>query len=123
VQVGQLAEQKAASPQVKQFGQTLVQDHTQSNEQLQQIANQQGMTLPSQPSEDEQSEAQKLQSLSGKQFDQQFTQNEIKDHQKDIAMFTQEAQDGKDGALKAYAQKSLPILRKHLQIAESLGQR
>jgi putative membrane protein len=121
VAAGQLAEQKAASPQVKQFGQTLVADHTESDAGLQQIAKQKKLTLPTEPSEDQKSEMQKLQGLSGSAFDRQFVQDQIKDHQEDIQMFEQEAATGKDGTLKAYSEKVLPVLRKHLQIAESLA--
>jgi putative membrane protein len=121
VQAGQLAQQKATDAQVKQFGQTLVQDHTAANQELQQIAKAKGLSLPQQPSEDQKSELKKLQGLSGKQFDQQFVQGEIQDHQKTIALFQQEANSGKDGTLKSYAEKGLPMLRRHLQIAQSLA--
>jgi putative membrane protein len=121
VQMGHLAEQKAASPAVKQFGQTLVADHTQSNQELQQTAQQKNIQLPTQPNQNQKSEAQKLQGLSGGEFDRQFVQDEIKDHQKAISLFQQEVQSGKDGTMKAYAEKSLPVLKRHLQIAESLA--
>lgn len=122
VQVGQLAQQKAASPQVKQLGETLVTDHTQANQELQQVAQNEGITLPSQPSSKEQAQSQKLQDLSGAAFDKAFVRMEIKDHQKDIKEFQEEAQSGTDPALKAFAQKSLPVLQKHLQMAQSLKQ-
>jgi len=51
----------------------------------------------------------------------ELVQNEIRDHQKDIAEFQQEAQSGTDPALKAFAQKTLPVLQKHLQMAQSLS--
>lgn len=121
VQAGHLAQQKGASSQVKQFGQTLVQDHTQGNQQLEQIARQENLSLPTRPSEDQMSQAKKLEGLSGRQFDRQFLQDQVKDHRKDIGLYQREAQTGKDGALQAYAQQSLPMLRKHLQIAESLA--
>lgn len=122
VQLGQLAQQKAASPQVKEFGQTLVNDHTQANQELQQIAQGAGMTLPSQPSNKEQEAMQKLQNLSGPAFDKAFVRDEIKDHRKDIGEFQKEAQSGSDPALKAFAEKTLPVLQKHLQMAQSLKQ-
>lgn len=121
VAMGQLAQQKASSQAVKQFGQTLVDDHTQSNRELQQIAKQEDIGLPTQPSANDVSEKQKLQGLSSGEFDRQFVQGEVKDHQKDIALFEQEARSGKNDALKSYAEKSLPVLKKHLQIAQSLA--
>jgi putative membrane protein len=122
VQVGQLAQQKATSPQVKEFAQTLVNDHMQANQELQQIAQGAGMTLPSEPGNKEQEAMQKLQNLSGPAFDKAFVRDEIKDHQKDIEEFQKEAQSGSDPALKAFAEKTLPVLQKHLQMAQSLNQ-
>jgi putative membrane protein len=45
----------------------------------------------------------------------------IEDHQKDIADFEQEAASGKDPALKAFAEKYLPVLKHHLQMAKAIN--
>lgn len=47
VKMGQLAADKASSPDVKAFGQQMVDDHTKANDQLKSIAQEQGITLPS----------------------------------------------------------------------------
>lgn len=121
VQTGQLVEQKASSQQVKDFGQMLVQDHTKANQQLRQIAQKDNLNVPSQPSQDEKSEMQKLQGLSGSQFDHQFLQAAVEDHKKDIDLFQNEASSGDNADLKAFAQNTLPVLKKHLQMAQSLS--
>ncbi len=121
VQAGQLASQRATSAQVKQYGQKLVTDHTQANDQLQQIAQQDNLTLPTQPSATGQSQGQRLNGLSGSAFDSAFVSGEVRDHQQAIALFQREAQSGHDPALKDFAQKSLPMLRQHLQMAQSLN--
>jgi len=100
------------SQPVKQFAQTLVQDHSKANQELQQIAQQENVQLPSQPSEEQKMQMRKLQDLSGSALDRQFVRDEIIDHKKTITLFEQEAK---------YAEKSLPVLRKHLQMAESLA--
>lgn len=120
VQTGQLIQQKNASPQAKQFAQTLVQDHSQANDQLQQIAQQKELNVPQQPSSDARSELKKMQGMSGAQLDKEFARHEVQDHKKDIAMFEKEAKSGKDPELKDFAQKTLPVLRKHLQMAQAL---
>jgi len=119
VALGQLAQQNAASPQVKQFGQRMVSDHTQANQELMQIAQQQNITLSSEPDPKEQAEQKRFAALKGAQFDTAYTQHEVSDHKKDIADFEREAKSGQDPALKAFAQKTLPILREHLQMAQS----
>jgi putative membrane protein len=121
VQAGQMASQKATSGSVKQFGQKLVTDHSQANDQLQQIAQQENLTLPTQPNSTQQAQGQRLSGLSGAAFDKAFVLDEVQDHQQAIATFQREAKSGKDPALKDFAQKSLPMLRQHLQMAQSLN--
>ena len=121
VQDGQLASQKGGSPRVKQFGQRMVTDHSQSNDELQQIAQQADLTLPSKPSASQLAESRRLNGLTGAAFDSEYVRYETRDHQQDVAEFQREAQSGKDPALKAFAQKYLPILRQHLQMAQALS--
>lgn len=121
VQTGQLVQSEPGSQPAKQFAQTLVQDHTKANQELQQIAQQENMQLPTQPSEAQRMQMRKLQGLSGPALDHQFAQDEITDHKKTITLFEQEAKSGTNSALRAYAEKTLPVLRKHLQMAETLA--
>lgn len=121
VQIGQLVQQKSSNPQVKQFGQMLMQDHQTANQQLMQIARQSNMQVPASPNSEQMAEMKKLQGLSGAQFDQQVAQYEVKDHQQDINVFEQEAQSGKDPALRSFAQQTIPVLQKHLKMAQTLA--
>jgi len=120
VQVAQLAQQKASSPQVKDFASRMIADHTQANNELRQIAQQANLTLPSQPDRKEVAAEQKLQGMSGTSFDRSYAQDELRDHQEDVALFRKEASSGQDPALKSFAQKTLPILQQHLQMAQAL---
>ncbi len=121
IQAAQLAQQRASSPQVKQFASRMISDHTQANNELQQIAEQANIQLPSQPDTKDMASMQKLRGLNGQTFDQAYAQEEVRDHQQDIALFRKEATSGHDPALKAYAQKTLPILQQHLQLAQGLN--
>ena len=121
VQDGQLAARKGGSPQVKQFGQRMVTDHTQANDELQQIAQQENLTLPTKPGTTQLAENRRLSGLTGGAFDSEYASYETRDHQQDVAEFRREAQSGKHPALKAFAQKYLPILRQHLQMAQALS--
>jgi putative membrane protein len=120
VQTAQLAQQRAASPQVKEFASRMIQDHTQANSELQQVAQQAGITLPSQADQKEMATQQRLRGLNGASFDQAYAQDEVRDHQEDVALFKKEASSGQDPTMKAFAQKTLPILQQHLQMAQSL---
>ena len=121
VQAAQLAEQRATSPQIKQFAQRMITDHTAANTELQQIATQANVDLPSQPTGKDATEEQKLRGLNGTAFDKAYAQGQLRDHQETVELFQKEASSGEDPALKAFAQKTLPILQQHLQMAEALN--
>jgi putative membrane protein len=123
VQAARLAEQRSTSPQIKQFAQRMVADHTAANNELMQIAKQANITLPSQPTGKDASEAQQLRDLNGTQFDQRYAQDEVRDHQETVQLFKQEADSGQDPALKSFAQKTLPTLEQHLQMAQALNKK
>jgi putative membrane protein len=121
VQMGQMAAQKAQNDQVKQFAQHLQQDHSQANQELTQIAQKLGVNVPSQPDRKETRTSEKLQDMTGANFDKAFIEHAIKDHQKDITKYEKALQDVQDPGLKAFIQKSLPTLHKHLQMARTTG--
>ncbi len=119
VSLGQLALQNASSQQIKSFGQRMITDHSQANQELQQIAQTESITLPTTPDSKDLAKQRRLNALKGTAFDAAYTQDMVSDHQQDIAEFRHEAQSGQDPALKAFAQKTLPILQQHLQLAEA----
>ena len=120
VQSGKLAAEKASDPAVKEFGNRMVQDHTKANEELQQLAQSKGVKLPDKEKFMDRHEASKLQKLSGPDFDREYSQHALKDHQKDVKKFQEAANKLKDSDLKAWAQKTLPVLQEHLAMAQKL---
>jgi putative membrane protein len=120
VELGQLAQQKGTSQEVRSFGQRMVTDHTKLNNELKQIATQKGATLPAQMSHHENSTIQHLQNASGVDFDKTYAKDMVKDHQKDVKEFQSASQKLSDPDLKAFAQKSLTTLQEHLGMAENL---
>lgn len=120
VQSGQLAEKKASDEAVKSFAQRIVQDHTKANDELQQIAQSKGVKMPDKEKWMERHEMSKLQKLNGAEFDREYAQRSVKDHQKDIKEFEKAASKVKDPDLKAWAEKQLPVLREHLAMAQKL---
>lgn len=120
VVLGQLATQKAASAPVHQFGQRMVTDHSQANQELQAIGTKQNLKLPSQPDPASMATEQRLKAMSGPAFDTAYAHDMVQDHQQDVADFKKEANSGQDPELKAFAQKYLPVLQQHLRMAEQL---
>ncbi|MGH9588183.1 MAG: DUF4142 domain-containing protein, partial [Acidobacteriaceae bacterium] len=72
IRLGKLAEQKSASPDVKQFAQKMVNDHSQLKEQMTPIAQQMGVSSPKSISKKNKKEIAKLENLSGQQFDEAY---------------------------------------------------
>ncbi len=118
IQVGKLAQEKGEDQQVKDFGQTLVSDHQQNLDKARSLAQTIGMTPPDSVSAEQKATYDKLSRLSGRQFDREFAQHIVQDH-KDITEFERESK--KSGDVASFAQDTLPVLRKHLQIAEQIN--
>ncbi len=121
VQLGQLATEKAASPEVKQFGQRMVDDHTKANDQLKQIAEQQGIAVPDKLDAKDAATKARLEKLSGKEFDRAYMRDMVTDHTKDVTEFKHEANTGKDSAVKSFAQQTVPTLEDHLKEAKNIA--
>ena len=122
VQLGQLAQQKASSSQVKQFGQRMVQDHNQANTKLMQVFQQKGVTPPATVGARYTAMREQLASLSGAQFDRQYMSRMVEDHTEDVSNFQREISTGKDPQVRAWASQTLPALQKHLQEAKTINQ-
>ena len=118
VNIGKLAQQNGESQDVKQFGQTLEQDHGQHLQQAQQMAQQMGVTPPTQPSAKEKKMYERLSKEKGARFDKAFARAMVMDHKQDVAKYEREAKA--KGPLSSFAQQTVPTLQKHLQTAQSL---
>jgi len=123
VQISQLAASKATDPNVKSFASMLVDHHTAANNELVKIANGRGVELPAAPKRALRRDIEKLGKKNGDEFDREYVRNVgIKAHEKDIKMFQKARKDVKDADLKAFIDKTLPVLREHLAAAEKLPQ-
>src|SRR4051812_39822143 len=119
VKLGTLATQKASSPDVKQFGQQMVDDHSKANDELKQLASSKGITLPTDTDASHQAKYDRLSKLSGADFDKAYMKEMVSDHRTDVYEFRRESEHGSDPDVKAWAGKTLPTLEHHLQMAES----
>ena len=118
VKMGQLAEQNGQSAKVKDFGKTLVQDHSANLDKAKSIAQSMSVQVPSAPNAKQKAAYDKLSKLNGAAFDKKFAKDMVKDHKKDISEFEREAK--KSGKVADFAKQTLPTLKKHLSIAQSL---
>lgn len=118
VELGQLAQQKATSDEVKQFGQRMVTDHTKANDELKSLAQSKNITLPTTMDPKDKAEHDRLSKLSGDAFDKAYMAHMVADHRKDVNEFRKESTSGKDSEVKTWAAKTLPTLEEHLKLAQ-----
>ena len=118
VELGKLAQQKAASDQVKQFGSKMAADHQKANEQLKKIAAAKGINLPADMSSSDRREFDKLQKKSGADFDREYMKEMVSDHKKDVKEFQSTAKSANDPDIKNFASSTLPTLQQHLDMAQ-----
>jgi len=120
VELGQLASTKASSEKVKSFAQRMVTDHGKANDELKSLASSKQIMLPTMVAGKEKAEHDKFAKLSGDAFDRAYVRDMVADHKKDVAAFRQEASNGKDPDVKAWASKTLPTLEEHLKMIEDI---
>ncbi len=123
VQLGEVADNQAASPEVKEFGRQMVDDHGKANQQLMQLAGQKNVRIPSELEGKHRETVDRLSRLRGAEFDRAYVTTMVEDHEADIAKFQRQSREGKDPDLKAFVERTLPVLEKHLQHARELSER
>lgn len=124
VELGRLAEEKAASKDVKEFGAMMVKDHSKANEELKTIAATQNITLPSTLGEDEQKHVNEMAKLSGAEFDKKYVSMMVDDHKEDIDEFKKAVDEEKTNpAVKDFAMKTLPTLQKHMDAINAIDKK
>ena len=118
VEAGKLAESKGKSESVKSFGSMLQKDHSAANDELKALAGKKNVTLPAAVPPHMQKKLDKL--AKSKDFDKDFMKEVgITDHKKDIADFEKASKSAKDPDVKAFASKTLPTLKHHLDEAQT----
>ncbi len=121
VELGRLATEKAASTDVKSFGQQMVDDHGKANDRLKALATAKSFDLPDGMSPEQKQMRDKLSNLSGASFDREYMKHMVMDHKKDVAEFEKESQGAKDAEVKAFATSTLPTLKDHLKMAQEVA--
>jgi putative membrane protein len=108
VTMGQVAEQKAQNEDVKSFGKRMVTDHGKANDELKSIASKKGFQLPSKEH-------------TGKwTSDKAYIDMMVKDHEKDLAEFQEEANSGSDPDVKKFADDTAKVVQEHLNLAKEI---
>lgn len=119
--LGQLAQQNGDAQQVKDYAQTLTTDHTQDYQQLQTLATQANLTVPTAiDAANNKKMIDPFEKLKGAAFDKKYASEMVEGHTKAIAVYKKEAADAQNAAVKSYAEATLATLQKHEDAAKYL---
>lgn len=121
VQLGQLAQQQAGSQRVKDFGAMMVRDHGKANDELKSLASAKNVTISDSLTAEHKRHVTNLQNKKGSAFDKAYMSMMVQDHQKDIQEFEKASNNLSDGEIKAFATRTLPILKTHLDSATAIN--
>ena len=121
VKLGQLAAQKGSSDEVKAFGQKMVDDHTKMNNEMAEVADSLGVMLPKSMNKEDQAEYDKLNGLSGNDFDMEYLSFMVKDHHKDLHEFRMEAASHADPTLRDEVVKAEGVIHDHTVMVDKLA--
>lgn len=120
VALGLLAKMQGTSKEVKQFAEQMIIDHTKAGGELKQLAQGKKVVLPPDVSPTHKEIVAKLSKLKGAEFDREYVKAMVEDHEKDVTAFDATAKTAADADVKAYATKTLPTLRMHLQMIRDI---
>ena len=122
IEASRVAQTRASNAQVRSYAQMLVSHHTMSSTELMALARSKGVTPPTALPADKQAKVEQLTRLSAAAFDREFIRmTGVQDHQVAIGQFEQASRTLSDRDLRAFAEKTLPILRQHLQQAQGIA--
>src|SRR5262249_60030730 len=99
----------------------MVEDHGKANDQLHELATQKNVRLPRELDAKDKAAKQRLDKLSGDEFDQAYMADMVADHKKDVAEFQKQSSEAYDPAVKNFAAQTLPTLQDHLKQAQSIA--
>jgi putative membrane protein len=121
IAVAKLAQTQSQNDSVHTFAQKMIDDHTQALNDLTQLAQTKGVTLPSAPEAKQEAEVKKLEALSGAKFDRAYkTQAGSADHHKAHQLLSRISQSASDPDLKALAAKMLPTVEQHMKMVKQI---
>jgi putative membrane protein len=120
IALGKLAATQASSDDVKKFAARMVADHTKSNEDLGKLAGSKGVQIAIAPEPAQQQLIDRMKDLEGARFDREYADAAVRDHKLTSGLYELEATKGQDVEIREFARKSLPMLKEHENLADSL---
>ena len=124
IEAGKIATQKGQTAPVKEFAAMMVEAHSKTTEELKGIVASEkiNVDLPTKLDAQHQKLIDDLNAASNADFDKTYAKQQVDGHQQAVDLFDSYAKKGDNAALKAFAQKTLPVIQQHLDAAKKLPQ-
>lgn len=123
VELGKLALQKSQNPDVKQFAQKMVDDHTMLMNNMKPFADQMGVKPPTKLNAKHQQLETRLKSLSGDKFDKEYIKAMVADHHHDLGEFMAEESKATDPSFKQTVTQGTQVIREHTQMIDEIAKK
>jgi putative membrane protein len=121
VQFGQVAQNRSTRTEVRTFAAQMVSDHTAAGNELAALAQSKQMTPPAEMDLNHKAKYDQLSKTYGREFDRVYIQGQVEDHTAVVNAFQNEITNGTDADVKAFAEKYLPTIQHHLEMARQLA--
>ena len=128
IELSRIASERATNPEVKQFAQMMVRDHTTAGNELKQVLTQHNMQVRDVMDEKHRDMAQELGRKNGSEFDHEYMAAMVEDHKQMEDLLEGRANETPnnqplENAVNQFAAKTLPIVKHHLELSEQLEDR
>ncbi len=123
VNVSEIGLQRATDPELKQFSQRMIDDHSKVNQELANLTMRKGMRIPVGIDSRAQFCAESLSGLSGEEFNRCYAKAQLVMHMDAVSAFEAEAHRGQDPDIKALAARTLPVIKEHLKAIKPIAMR
>jgi len=123
VQLGQIAQEKAQSQDVKDFGMRMVKDYGSANDELKRIARGMNARFSTTLKPKHKEILDKLSRISSAEFDKQYMRQMVRDHAEDMSAFSKAVQEVKDPDLNGWTKKTLEVIEQHFQQAKTIAKK
>jgi putative membrane protein len=120
VLLGEVAQQNGSSPKVKEFGQSMITDHTKSRDALAEIAAKRSIIITNKPSDKDQNDIDNLKRISGEAFDRAYISFMLEEHEEESVRLQEHMAEGKYPETKAFAKGQMEVIQQHLQSAKAI---
>ena len=121
ISAGKAAASKAQSPDVKSFGQKMVDDHSKMLADLRALAKAKNVALPQDANVKDMAQMKMIERKSGAEFDKEYMEHMVKDHEKDLKDLQNLAAKAKDPQFKAAVEKASAKVKEHYELAQRLS--